>query len=135
MPEAGPLAGRRVVVGVGGGIAAYKAVELCRRLVDAGAVVSPVLTPAATRFVGALTFSAVSSEAARTSLWDEGGTIPHTRLGRAADVVVVAPATAHLLARYAAGLADDLLTATLLATAAPVVVCPSMHTEMWDHPA
>jgi phosphopantothenoylcysteine decarboxylase/phosphopantothenate--cysteine ligase len=124
---------RRVVLGVSGGIAAYKAVEVCRRLVDAGLHVSPVLTAEATRFVGEATFSALASEPARTSLW-EGG-IPHTDLGQSADVVLVAPATAHLLARYAAGLADDLLTATLLATRAPVVVCPAMHTEMWEHPA
>jgi phosphopantothenoylcysteine decarboxylase/phosphopantothenate--cysteine ligase len=124
---------RRVVLGVSGGIAAYKAVEVCRRLVDAGVHVSPVLTAEAQRFVGEVTFSALASEPARTSLWE--GTIPHTDLGQRADLVVVAPATAHLLARYAAGMADDLLTATLLATRAPVVVCPAMHTEMWEHPA
>ena len=124
---------RRVVLGVSGGIAAYKAVEVCRRLVDAGVHVVPVLTEEATRFVGAVTFSALASEPTQTSLWD--GTIPHTILGQSADLVVVAPATAHLLARYAAGLADDLLTATLLATRAPVMVCPAMHTEMWEHPS
>jgi len=124
---------RRVVLGVSGGIAAYKAVEVCRRLVDAGVHVSPVLTAEATRFIGEATFSALASEPARTSLW-EGG-IPHTQLGQSADLVLVAPATAHLLARYAGGFADDLLTATLLATRAPVVVCPAMHTEMWEHPA
>ena len=118
-----------------GGIAAYKAVEVCRQLVDAGVHVAPVLTAGATRFVGAATFSALASEPAQRSLWDEASPIPHTALGQAADLVVVAPATAHLLARYAAGLADDLLTATLLATRAPVVVCPAMHTEMWEHPA
>jgi phosphopantothenoylcysteine decarboxylase / phosphopantothenate---cysteine ligase len=123
----------RVVLGVSGGIAAYKAVEVCRRLVDLGVHVVPVLTGEATRFVGEVTFSALASEPAQTSLWD--GTIPHTSLGQSADLVVVAPATAHLLARYAAGLADDLLTATLLATRAPVLVCPAMHTEMWEHPA
>jgi phosphopantothenoylcysteine decarboxylase/phosphopantothenate--cysteine ligase len=124
-----------VVLGVGGGIAAYKAVEVCRRLVDAGVHVVPVLTEAATRFVGPVTFSALASEPAQTSLWDEASPIPHTRLGQRADRVVVAPATADLLARYVHGLADDLLTATLLATRAPVVVCPAMHTEMWEHPA
>ncbi|MST35314.1 bifunctional phosphopantothenoylcysteine decarboxylase/phosphopantothenate--cysteine ligase CoaBC, partial [Acidimicrobiaceae bacterium USS-CC1] len=129
------LAGRRVVLGVCGGIAAYKAVEVCRRLVDAGAWVSPVLTPGATRFVGALTFSALASEPARTSLWDGPEPIPHTRLGQQADLVVVAPATARLLGAYAAGISSDLLTATLLATRAPVLVCPAMHTEMWEHPA
>ncbi|HEV2368869.1 MAG TPA: flavoprotein, partial [Acidimicrobiales bacterium] len=130
-----PPAGSRIVLGVSGGIAAYKAVEVCRRLVDAGAHVTPVMTADATRFVGPLTFSALASEPARLSLFEDADPIPHTRLGRGADVIVVAPATAHLIARYAAGLADDLLTATLLATAAPVVVCPAMHTEMWEHPA
>jgi phosphopantothenoylcysteine decarboxylase/phosphopantothenate--cysteine ligase len=124
---------RRVVLGVCGGIAAYKAVEVCRRLMDAGVHVAPVLTEGATHFVGPVTFSALASEPARTSLFD--GSIPHTDLGQTADVVVVAPATAHLLARYAAGMADDLLTATLLATTAPVLLCPAMHTEMWEHPA
>ncbi len=125
----------RIVLGVSGGIAAYKAVEICRRLVDAGAHVAPVLTAEAERFVGPLTFSALASEPAQRSLWDEDTPIPHTRLGQAADLVVVAPATASFLARYAAGLAGDLLGATLLATRAPVLVCPAMHTEMWEHPA
>jgi phosphopantothenoylcysteine decarboxylase/phosphopantothenate--cysteine ligase len=124
-----------VVLGVSAGIAAYKAVEVCRRLVDAGVHVAPVLTERATRFVGRATFDALASEPSQASLWDEGSPIPHTRLGQRADVVVVAPATADLLARYAGGFADDLLTATLVATTAPVVVCPAMHTEMWEHPA
>jgi phosphopantothenoylcysteine decarboxylase/phosphopantothenate--cysteine ligase len=129
-------AGRpRIVLGVCGGIAAYKAVEVCRQLVDAGAHVVPVLTSEATRFVGALTFSALASEPAQQSLWDEATPIPHTRLGQGADLILVAPATAHLLARFSAGLSDDLLTATLLATRAPVIVCPAMHTEMWEHPS
>ena len=127
--------GTRVVLGVCGGIAAYKAVEVCRRLVDAGVHVVPVLTADAGRFVGEVTFSALASEPVQTSLWDEASPIPHTRLGQGADLIVVAPATAHLLGRYAAGLADDLLSATLLATRAPVLVCPAMHTEMWEHPA
>src|SRR5271157_719645 len=125
----------RVVLGVCGGIAAYKAVEVCRRLVDAGLHVTPVLTEDATRFVGELTFSALASEPAQRSLWDEASPIPHTRLGQDADLVVVVPATAHTIARYAAGLSDDLLSATLLATRAPVMVCPAMHTEMWEHPS
>ncbi len=125
----------RVVLGVCGGIAAYKAVEVCRRLVDAGLHVTPVLTEDATRFVGAVTFSALASEPAQQSLWDESSPIPHTKLGQGADLVVVVPATAHTIARYAAGLSDDLLTATLLATRAPVIVCPAMHTEMWEHPS
>jgi phosphopantothenoylcysteine decarboxylase/phosphopantothenate--cysteine ligase len=95
-----------------------------------------VLTPDATRFVGEVTFSALSSESARTSLYNDPTTpIPHTYLGTNASVVVVAPATAHLIARYATGLADDLLTATLLATRAPVLLCPAMHTEMWEQPS
>ncbi len=129
------LAGRRVVLGVTGGIAAYKAVEVCRRLVDDGAFVSPVLTDGALRFVGATTFSALASEPVRTELWDAADPIPHTRLGQGADVIVVAPATARLLSDYASGRSADLLTATLIATEAPVVVCPAMHTEMWEHPA
>ncbi|HTX62102.1 MAG TPA: bifunctional phosphopantothenoylcysteine decarboxylase/phosphopantothenate synthase [Acidimicrobiales bacterium] len=126
----------RIVLGVSGGIAAYKAVEVCRRLVDAGHRVTPLMTEAARRFVGAATFSALASDPVPENLWEpfDGG-IAHTRIGRTADLVVVAPATADVLARYAAGLADDLLTATLLATSAPVVVCPAMHTEMWEHPA
>jgi phosphopantothenoylcysteine decarboxylase/phosphopantothenate--cysteine ligase len=131
--ENGPVHQPRVVLGVSGGIAAYKAVEVCRRLVDAGIHVTPVLTHDATRFVGPLTFSALASEPAQLSLWDEASPIPHTTLGQRADLVVVAPATAHTLARYAAGLSDDLLMATLLATRAPVIVCPAMHTEMWEH--
>ena len=138
-PDLRALRGRHVVLGVSGGIAAYKAVDLCRRLVDAGAHVAPVLTQDALRFVGALTFSALASEPTRTSLFDDAGPgadpIPHTRLGQAADLVVVAPATAKLLGKYAAGISDDLLTATLLATRAPVLVAPAMHTEMWEHPA
>jgi phosphopantothenoylcysteine decarboxylase/phosphopantothenate--cysteine ligase len=134
------VTGRRVVLGVSGGIAAYKAVDVCRRLVDAGAHVVPVLTEDAQRFVGAVTFSALASEPARTSLFPAPGDpgadpIPHTRLGRSADLVVVAPATAKLIGRYAAGISDDLLTATLLATRAPVLLAPAMHTEMWEHPA
>jgi phosphopantothenoylcysteine decarboxylase / phosphopantothenate---cysteine ligase len=129
------LQGRRIVLGVCGGIAAYKAIEVCRRLVDAGAHVVPVLTRGATRFVGETTFSALASEPVHTSLWHDGDPIPHTRLGQAADLVLVVPATARVLGTYAAGISNDLLTATLLATEAPVVVCPAMHTEMWRHPA
>jgi len=124
-----------VVLGVSAGIAAYKAVEVCRRLVDAGIHVAPVLTERATHFVGQATFDALASEPTQRTLWDEASPIPHTRLGQRADLIVVVPATADLLARYAGGFADDLLTATLVATAAPVVVCPAMHTEMWEHPA
>jgi phosphopantothenoylcysteine decarboxylase/phosphopantothenate--cysteine ligase len=129
------LAGRRVVLGVSGGIAAYKSIEVCRRLVDAGAHVVPILTAGAQRFVGLATFAALASEPPRTSLFDDAHPIPHTHLGQTADVVVVAPATARVIGAYAAGISSDLLTATLLATRAPVVVCPAMHTEMWEHPA
>ncbi len=129
------LAGSRIVLGVTGGIAAYKAVEVCRRLVDAGAHVAPVMTAGASRFIGETTLSALASEPVQSSLWDEDSPIPHTRLGQTADVIVVCPATARLLADYAAGRSNDLLTATLLATRAPVVICPAMHTEMWEHPA
>ncbi len=129
------LAGKRIVLGVTGGIAAYKAVEVCRRLIDAGAHVVPVMTAGAEHFIGRTTLSALASEPVQTSLWNEANPIPHTRLGQTADVIVVAPATARLLAAYAAGLSTDLLTNTLLATRAPVVVCPAMHTEMWEHPA
>jgi phosphopantothenoylcysteine decarboxylase/phosphopantothenate--cysteine ligase len=125
----------RVVLGVCGGIAAYKAVEICRRLVDAGIHVAPVLTDSATRFVTPLTFSALASEPARTELFDGPEPIPHTRLGQQADLVLVAPATARLIGAYAAGISSDLLTATLLATRAPVLVAPAMHTEMWEHAA
>jgi phosphopantothenoylcysteine decarboxylase/phosphopantothenate--cysteine ligase len=129
------LAGSHVVLGVSGGIAAYKAVEVCRRLVDAGAHVAPVMTRGAQHFLGRTTLSALASEPVRTDLFDGPDPIPHTRLGQRADVVVVAPATARVIAAYAAGLSTDLLTNVLLATRAPVVVCPAMHTEMWEHPA
>ncbi len=93
------------------------------------------MTNAAHRFIGETTLSALCSEPVQKSLWDETSPIPHTKLGQGADLIVVAPATARLLGSYAAGISNDLLTATLLATAAPVVVCPAMHTEMWEHPA
>lgn len=129
------LVDRRIVLGVTGGIAAYKAVEICRRLVDAGAHVIPVMTAGAKRFVGEQTFSALASEPVRSELWNAADPIPHTRLGQGVDLVLVAPATARVIAAYAAGLSTDLLTNVLLATRAPVVVCPAMHTEMWEHPA
>ena len=129
------LSGATVVLGVSGGIAAYKAVEVCRRLTDAGATVLPVLTRSALRFVGATTFSALASEPVRSSLFEDADPIPHTRLGRRADLVLVCPATARLLGEYAVGISRDLLGAVLIATRAPVLVCPAMHTEMWQHPA
>src|SRR5262245_11096396 len=103
---------KRVVLGVCGGIAAYKAVEVCRRLVDAGIHVAPIITDDAQHFIGVTTFSALASEPAQTSLFNGDDPIPHTRLGQNADLVVVAPATAKLLGKYAAGISDNLLTAT-----------------------
>ena len=129
------LEGRRIVLGVTGGIAAYKAIEVCRRLVDLGAHVVPVMTTGAQKFVGAATFSALASEPVQTALFGGADPIPHTTLGQTADLIVVAPATARLLSAYAAGYSHDLLTSTLIATRAPVLVCPAMHTEMWEHPA
>jgi len=131
-----PLRGRRIVLGVTGGIAAYKAAEVCRRLVGAGAHVVPVLTAGALRMVGETTFSALASEPAVTSLWkDPSSAIPHTDLGQRADAVVVCPATARLISDLRTGRSGDILTATLLATRAPVVVAPAMHTEMWEQPS
>ncbi|MBM36884.1 MAG: bifunctional phosphopantothenoylcysteine decarboxylase/phosphopantothenate--cysteine ligase CoaBC [Acidimicrobiaceae bacterium] len=129
------MGGRRIVLGVTGGIAAYKAVLLCRLLVDAGAHVIPVMTESAQKFVGRATFDALASEPVRTSIFDDVDPIPHTTLGQTADLIVVAPATARCIGSYASGISDDLLTAILVATRAPVVVCPAMHTEMWEHPA
>jgi len=127
--------GRRIVVGISGGIAAYKSIEVIRRLVDAGAHVAPILTEDAHRFIGPVTVSALSSEPVHTSLWDDASPIPHTRLGQTADLIVVAPATARVIAAYAMGFSQDLLVATLIATRAQVVICPAMHTEMWEHPS
>ncbi len=135
-PAASPLNGARVVLGVTGGIAAYKAIEVARRLVDAGAHVVPVMTEAAQHFVGATTLSALASEPVRTELWHDPATpIPHTKVGQGADLVIVAPATAKSIAAYRSGYAHDLLQNILLATRAPVIVCPAMHTEMWEHPS
>ncbi len=125
----------RVVLGVSAGVAAYKAVEVCRRLIDAGCFVSPVLTADATRFIGLATFDALGSEPSRIDLFDSPEPSPHTFLGQRADLVVVAPATANVIAKLAHGVADDLLTATCLATRAPLLVCPAMHTEMWEQQA
>lgn len=129
------LTGRRVVVGVSGGIAAYKAAALVRLLTEAGAEVTVIPTESALRFVGAATWSALSGHPVATTVWDNVDQVQHVRLGQEADLVVVAPATANLLARAAAGMADDLLTTTLLAARGPVLLAPAMHTEMWDHAA
>ncbi|MCL5948496.1 MAG: bifunctional phosphopantothenoylcysteine decarboxylase/phosphopantothenate--cysteine ligase CoaBC [Actinobacteria bacterium] len=126
---------KTVVLGITGGIAAYKAVDVCRRLLDSGLRVLPVMTEEATRFVAPLTFSSLASEPARVSLFGTADPIPHTHLAREADIVVVLPATANFIAKIASGLADDLLSATVLASTAPMVICPAMHTEMWEHPA
>jgi phosphopantothenoylcysteine decarboxylase / phosphopantothenate---cysteine ligase len=125
----------RVVLGVGAGIAAYKACELLRLLTEAGYRVRVVPTPDALRFVGEVTWSALSGEPAVTDVWTDAAEVPHVRIGQSADLVLVAPATADLLARAAAGLASDLLTATLLTARCPVLYAPAMHTEMWEHPA
>jgi phosphopantothenoylcysteine decarboxylase / phosphopantothenate---cysteine ligase len=134
-PEQVPLRGRRIVLGVTGGIAAYKAVEVCRRLVDLGAHVIPILTESAHNMVGPTTLTALASEPVKTSLWRDPDPIPHTTMGQTADAIVVCPATARILSDLRTGRSADLLSATLVATAAPVVVCPAMHTEMWEHPA
>ena len=134
--SASPLTGKRIVLGVTGGIAAYKAIELSRRLVDAGAHVVPIMTDAAQHFVGATTLGALASEPVQTELWNNPTTpIPHTKVGQGADLIIVAPATAKSIAAYRMGYSHDLLQNTLIATRAPVIVCPAMHTEMWEHPS
>jgi len=125
----------KVLLGVAGGIAAYKAVELLRRLVEAGHDVTVVPTESAFRFVGAPTWAALSHRPVSSDVWTDAADVPHVRLGRDAELVVVAPATADLLAKAAHGLADDLLTNTLLTARCPVLFAPAMHTEMWEHPA
>lgn len=125
----------KVVLGVSGGIAAYKACELLRRLTESGHDVRVVPTASALHFVGAATWSALSGHPVTTEVWDGVHEVPHVRIGQQADLVVVAPATADMLAKAAHGLADDLLTNTLLTARCPVVFAPAMHTEMWEHPA
>ncbi|GAA2436916.1 bifunctional phosphopantothenoylcysteine decarboxylase/phosphopantothenate--cysteine ligase CoaBC [Streptomyces macrosporus] len=125
----------RVVLGVSGGIAAYKACELLRRLTESGHDVRVVPTASALNFVGEATWSALSGHPVATGVWESVHEVPHVRIGQEADLVVVAPATADTLARAAHGLADDLLTNTLLTARCPVVFAPAMHTEMWEHPA
>ncbi|MGY1637393.1 bifunctional phosphopantothenoylcysteine decarboxylase/phosphopantothenate--cysteine ligase CoaBC [Geodermatophilus sp. SYSU D00742] len=125
----------RIVLGVSGGVAAYKAALLLRAFTEAGHDVRVVPTPAALRFVGAATFEALSGHPVTTDVWSDVDEVAHVRIGQTADLVVVAPATADLLARAAGGRADDLLAATLLTAHCPVVFVPAMHTEMWLHPA
>ncbi|MFF3621498.1 bifunctional phosphopantothenoylcysteine decarboxylase/phosphopantothenate--cysteine ligase CoaBC [Streptomyces sp. NPDC002467] len=125
----------KVVLGVSGGIAAYKACELLRRLTESGHDVRVVPTAASLNFVGEATWAALSGNPASTEVWESVHEVPHVRIGQGADLVVVAPATADMLAKAAHGLADDLLTNTLLTARCPVVFAPAMHTEMWEHPA
>ncbi len=125
----------QVVLGVGGGIAAYKAADLLRKLTEAGHDVTVVPTASALQFVGAPTWAALSHHAVASDIWTGADQVPHVQLGRRAELVVIAPATADLLARAAHGLADDLLTNTLLTARCPVLFAPAMHTEMWEHPA
>ncbi|QFZ22076.1 bifunctional phosphopantothenoylcysteine decarboxylase/phosphopantothenate--cysteine ligase CoaBC [Saccharothrix syringae] len=125
----------RVVLGVGGGIAAYKACEVLRRLTESGHSVRVVPTDGALKFVGAATFEALSGQPVRAGVFEDVPSVPHVKLGQTADLVVVAPATANLIAKAAHGLADDLLTNTLLTARCPVLLVPAMHTEMWEHPA
>ncbi|MFY1575660.1 bifunctional phosphopantothenoylcysteine decarboxylase/phosphopantothenate--cysteine ligase CoaBC [Verrucosispora sp. WMMD703] len=125
----------RIILGVGGGIAAYKACELLRLFTESGHQVRVVPTAAALRFVGAPTWAALSGQPVAEDVWSDVHEVPHVRLGQQADLVVVAPATADLLARAAHGLADDLLSNTLLTARCPVLLAPAMHTEMWEHPA
>ncbi|GAA1489542.1 bifunctional phosphopantothenoylcysteine decarboxylase/phosphopantothenate--cysteine ligase CoaBC [Brachybacterium sacelli] len=129
------LDGARVLVGVGGGIAAYKTAHLVRGLVGAGADVRVLPTASSLQFVGAATWEALSHHRVLTSVFEDVEEVAHVRYGQEADLVVLAPATADLLARMRGGRADDLLTASLLVTRAPVVVAPAMHTEMWEHPS
>ncbi|MHB1290123.1 flavoprotein, partial [Georgenia sp.] len=125
----------RIVLGVTGGIAAYKVVYVLRLLREAGHRVRVVPTEDALRMVGRATWEALSEEPVRTGVFDDAEHVDHVALGRGADLVIVAPATANLLARAAAGIADDLLTTALLTVSCPVLLAPAMHTEMWQHPA
>jgi phosphopantothenoylcysteine decarboxylase / phosphopantothenate---cysteine ligase len=134
MPDS-PLQGRRVLLGVTGGIAAYKAAHLARLLRERGANVQVVMTPAATRFVGSDTFAALTGNPVHSDVFEQTEAVLHVRLAREADVAVIAPATANVLGKLALGLADDLLTSTLLELSAPVVVAPAMHSGMWANPA
>lgn len=129
------LSGRRIVLVVTGGVAAYKAAFLARLLIEAQAEVRVVITEEATNFIGATTFSAITGHPVVRSLFSSEQVSPHTELGRWAEAVVVAPATAATLARFALGISEEVASATLLATTAPVLLAPAMHTEMWEHPA
>jgi phosphopantothenoylcysteine decarboxylase/phosphopantothenate--cysteine ligase len=130
-----PLAGARVLLGVSGGIAAYKAAELARELMRAGATVQPILTAGGEAMVSRATFAALTGRRVPASIWDEPARVEHVALARWGQLLMVAPATAHTIAKLAAGLADDLLGNVALAFPGPLVVAPAMHTEMWEHPA
>ncbi len=127
--------GRRVILGISGGIAAYKCVQLARELTLAGAAVDVIMSRGAGEFIGAMTFAGVTGRPVRSSIWDRDAALDHITLGRDADLVILAPATANLLARAAAGMADDLLTTTVLAVSCPVLVAPAMNDSMFAHPA
>jgi phosphopantothenoylcysteine decarboxylase/phosphopantothenate--cysteine ligase len=131
------VSGKRIVLGVGGGIAAYKVVELARELTQAGADVRVVMTRSATRFVGPITFSTLTGNRVHAGLFEEPDPpeVPHTSLARSADLIVVAPATANLIAKFALGISDDFLSALVLSFKGPVVIAPAMHTEMWENEA
>lgn len=133
--QSDPMNMPRILLGVAGGVAAYKACEILRLLRSAGADVTVVPTPAALQFVGAATFEALSGHPVATDVFTDVHRVAHVMTGQQADLLVIAPATADLLARAATGRADDLLTATLLVTRAPVLMAPAMHSEMWNHPA
>jgi len=121
----------RIVVGVAGGIAAYKSCDLIRKLKELGHSVKVVPTPSALKFVGAATFEALSGEPVSATVWERVDEVAHIEIGRGADLMIIAPATANTIARLAHGAADDLLSATVLVTKAPVVICPAMHSDMW----
>jgi phosphopantothenoylcysteine decarboxylase/phosphopantothenate--cysteine ligase len=129
------VAGRHVLLGVSGGIACYKACTVARRLTEDGAQVDVVMTASAGEFIRPISFEALTGRPVVTSLWESGRALDHVRLGRECDLIIVAPATAHLIARMAQGLADDFLTALLLARKAPVLLCPAMNDQMFRHSA
>jgi len=135
LTDVGALRGARILLGVTGGIAAYKAVEICRLLQKAGAEVRVIMTKAATRFVGQATFAAITHHPAPADVFDDADQTLHVRLARWADLMIVAPATANTIAKAANGIADDLVSSTLLMRAGRLLVAPAMHTEMWQHPA
>ena len=125
--------GRRIVLAVSGGVAAYKSAYLARRLLEEGADVRVVMTASAQKFIGHQTFSAITKQPVLVDLF--GGISPHTELGQWAELVIVAPATAHTMSKIAYGISGDALAATVLASEAPLLIAPAMHTEMWQHPS